>query len=163
MFYYCCPSLHILIDFSRSSIVLSLFRCLSFRILSDMYCILSFIRSLILFILKVIWFVSFLLFTFGIWLIIRYLCLSRIVFIFIWFRSLLLLLVFSIVSWNWYIVIFIFIGWAIVFNYYIFWIIINFDVFCSNFRAVGIWGFVIFSISLFSICLFSVEILYSFW
>ena len=73
MFYCCCSSLNILIDFSRSSIVLILFRFLGFCILSDMYYILSFILSLILFGLRIIWKGSFFFSIFGMWWIIRYL------------------------------------------------------------------------------------------
>ena len=120
-----------------------LFRCLGFRILF-LYVFYSFFYSfphLICIEGHLIW--SFFLFLDGMWLITRYLCLSWIGFVFILFRILLLLLLFAIVSRNFYICFFYTYWMSYCFYYYVFWIIIAFDVFRSNFRAVGILGFFI--------------------
>ena len=74
-----------LIDFSRISNVLILFQCFNICILFDTYCILFLICSLTWFVLKVILFGSFFLFIVDMCLITRYLCLFRIVFVFISF------------------------------------------------------------------------------
>ena len=142
MFYCCCSSLNILIDFSRSSIVLILFRFLGF--VSFLICIIFFRLFFLLFDLGWKSFEN-VPFSF-LCLVCRELFVTCVVprnflsssdfEVFVFCSFLLFFRKTNILSFKFY--------WmSYCFYYYGPWSIIAFDVFSSNYFAGGIWGLVI--------------------